>query len=112
MKFVRPYDEDTEKILEIAVDFLSQYFGYGREEALQLTNDFLQTYGDRYDEDFFHHEMSYRVAAVIHYLQGLHGSTATLKKWLIENGHNQPPRESFEYFRQKFYSREPSEQEE
>jgi hypothetical protein len=99
----RPYDSDTMRLLEISADFLIQYFAYGREEAEHLVSSFLDHFKEVYDEDFLHHESSYRLAAMIHYFESLHGPRERLGHWLAESGYQEEPREALAYFREKYF---------
>jgi hypothetical protein len=97
------FDEDTIRLLQIAQDFLVQYFGHDTDEAEQLVSKFLET--SVWDEDIMHHESSYRVAAAAHYLCALGGDRSTLGTWLLEEGHNTPPRAALEYFREHYFQK-------
>ncbi len=96
--------EETEKILEIAEHFLCKYFGHDLSYADEILYQFLHRYSQRYDEDFIHHEMSYRVAATVHFIIHLNGSTNDLGNWLVETGHARPDPEATEYFRKHFFA--------
>lgn len=100
------FDADTIRVLEIAVDFLVRYFNHSRESAEHMMADFLETYGDRYDEDLIHHQSSYRVAATVHFVAGLEGSIDDAATWMVKEGHNNPPREALEYFREHYFEQD------
>ena len=97
------YDEDTEMILEICLQFLQDYFGHEINVAQQILADFLEQHRTDYGEDMIHHELSYRIAAIMHYLIFLKGDRTNVGTWLAESGHHAAPREALEYFRENFY---------
>lgn len=94
-------DEDTVRLLEIAQHFLVRYFGHDEGEAERLMGEFVET--SAWDQDVMHHESSYRVAAAAHYLCALGGDRSALGTWLLEEGHNRPPRDALEYFRRHYF---------
>jgi len=96
--------EDTEEILEIAVHFLVIFFGHTTQYASDLMFQFLQKYSEVYDEDYIHHDLSYRVAAIVHFAIHLNGSMNDVKDWLIETGHIKGNQEATEYFRKHYLS--------
>ena len=93
------YEPMTIRLLEIGVDLLMRYFGHSREDAEKLTSAFLLRDQSVFNEDFIHHEMPWRVAAAIHYLEGLRGSRERLGHWLIESGYQNSPPEVPEFVR-------------
>ncbi len=99
------YDEDTFRLLEISTEFLIRFFEHTQEKADILMMKFLKSYSKYYDEDILHHESSYRIAAIVHYLIELKGSRETLGNWLVENGYNKQPPEALEYFRDHYFVR-------
>jgi hypothetical protein len=100
------YDEETQRLLQISVDFLSMFFGYNEVEANKLMKSFLSLYSKNFDEDMLHHESSYRVSAIVHYLVGLNGERNKLQEWLVENINNQrTPYEALEYFQEHYFDK-------
>jgi len=94
--------DETELLLEIAHHFLCEYFGHKTDYANDIMIKFLKNYSSSYNEDFIHHEMSYRVAATIHFVIHLNGSPNKLGEWLIENVNKKHNPEADEYFRRHF----------
>ena len=99
------YDNDTQSLLQIAVDFLVMFFGYRRDMADQVMTAFLASYSQDFGEDDLHHELSYGIAAIAHYLISLEGPRESLGDWLMETGHNKTPEEALEYFREHYFFR-------
>ncbi len=97
------YDKDTYRLLDIALLFLVRYFGHSDTEAEQLMVRFHQSFSQQFDEDAIHHESSYRLAAIIHYLVSMRGRRDGLGDWLSEEGHSSPPAEALEYFREHYF---------
>ncbi len=104
-KYTTTFDPDTVRILEIAETFLTKFFGHPASDASTLIESFLEIHGSRYDEDFLHHQSSYRVAALIHYLQAIGGDVSGASEWLVDQGHNNPPREAIDYFREHYFTK-------
>jgi hypothetical protein len=102
---VPKYDEDTYTLIQIAVDFLVQYFGCTIDDANQAMIVFLQSYSSDFDEDALHHESSYRLAAIVHYLIRLKGSREQLGNWLVENGYNRTPFDAMDYFNKEYFKK-------
>lgn len=96
-------DDDTFKLLDIAHHFLEFYFGHLPEQASEIMVAFFNEFGPRFDENVVHHESSYRMAAIIHYLTYLKGSPDKLGDWMLETGTNHQPREAVEYFQEHYY---------
>src|SRR5688572_3368094 len=88
-------DDDTYRLMEITCHFLGEYFGYSSGQIESLVGGFFEAFGSRFDEDVIHHELPYRMAAVIHYLQGMKVDPQELGNWLSEN-HNRAPAEAME----------------
>ena len=100
------YDDETQRLLQISVDFLSMFFGYDEVAANNHMETFLRFYSKDFDEDQLHHESSYRISAIVHYLIGLKGDKNKLQKWLVENINNQKtPYEAIEYFRENYFGK-------
>ena len=97
-------DEDTYRVLDIALYFLRKYFGHSEDEAKALMRCFFNDFAKRFDEDGIHHESSYRMAAIIHFLSHKKGSPDALGDWLLSSGHNQAPPEALEYFREHYFA--------
>lgn len=97
------FDEDTVRLLQIAQDFLIQYFGHEADEAEQVMSKFIEA--SIWDEDVMHHESSYRLAAAAHYLCALGGDRTALGKWLLEAGHKDAPPAAAEYFREHYFQK-------
>jgi hypothetical protein len=101
----RAFDDDTFRILDIALTFLEQYFHYTPEDAELKMNVFLKDFSTRFDEDAIHHESSYRLAAIIHYLTGLNGNPNKLGDWMVANKFNQSPPDAMDYFRRHYFEK-------
>jgi hypothetical protein len=100
------YDEETERLLQISVDFLSKFFGYSKDESDDYMEKFLESYSNEFDEDMLHHESSYRISVIIHYLIGLKGERNNLQNWLVENINNKrTPNEALEYFQEHYFDK-------
>ncbi len=99
------YDDDTFRLLEISVDFLVRYFDHTPAKASELMIEFLKIHSEAYDEDDLHHDSSYRIAAMAHFLVAWGGAREDLGGWLIDQGHISPPPEALEYFREKYFSK-------
>ena len=97
-------DDDTYRVLDIALTFLSQYFGHHGNDAKNLMKRFFSDFSDRFDEETIHHESSYRMAAIIHYLSYKKGNPNELGDWLISTGHHQAPPEALEYYRERYFT--------
>ncbi len=97
------FEDDTYRLLDITLTFLSRYFGHSCEESERLMESFFDSFADRFDEDAIHRELSYRVAAIIHYLVYQNGSPEELGDWLLSSGNNQTPPEALEYFRETYF---------
>jgi len=95
-------EDDTYRVLDITLAFLVQYFEHSEADAAALMQHFFEHYSERFDEDAVHHESSYRMAAIIHYLSHKKGNPNELGDWLISSGNNQTPREALEYFREHY----------
>jgi len=104
-QYAAGYDDDTVRLLEIAVDFLTLFFGYDEKRADEVMASFLQSYSGEFDEDALHHELSYKVAAIAHYLIGLRGPRNDLGDWLLETEHVTTPQEALTYFREHYFKR-------
>ncbi len=96
-------DEDTYKRLDIAGDFLGQYFEHPEALAVEMTISFFRHHGDQFTEDIIHHESSFRIAAAIHYFEFLNRSTEGFGDWLIESGNIQTPESAHAYFRERYF---------
>ncbi|MDW3193371.1 MAG: hypothetical protein R8G66_13445 [Cytophagales bacterium] len=96
-------DDDTHKILDIAMNFLKQYFDYSESRSEHILKSFFKEYGDIYDEDLIHHESSFKMAAIMHYKCTLKDHSGSVKDWLMESGYNSPPKEAMEYFRENYF---------
>lgn len=96
-------DDDTYKILDIAGDFLFQYFDHSAALAAELTISFFKHHGDRFTEDIMHHDSSFRIAAAIHYFEFLNRSTGGFGDWLIASGNIQTPDAALAYFRERYF---------
>jgi hypothetical protein len=93
------YEPMSVRLLEISADLLVHYFGHTRERAEELTSRFLVRDPSRFNEDFIHHEMPWRVAAAIHYLESMGGPPNRLGDWIIESGNEGSPPEASELIR-------------
>lgn len=67
MTFHLGSDEETDLILEIAADLLVQYFQHEKGSADRLVRAFYEMNRGRVENEFYHHESSFRVAAMTHY---------------------------------------------
>lgn len=97
------YDDDTFRILDISLVFLVRFFGHSEAGAKELLREFNASFASYYDEDALHHESSYRVAAMIHYLVSLGGAREELGEWLHQEGHTSAPPEALEFFRENYF---------
>jgi hypothetical protein len=97
-------DDDTYRLLDITLEFLRQYFGHSEDDAEALMTCFFNDFSKRFDEDGIHHESSYRMAAIIHYLSHQKGNPDALGDWLVSSGNNQAPSEALEYFREHYFA--------
>lgn len=97
------FDDDTYRILDITLVFLQRYFGHTGAKSCELMKEFFMRFSKRFDEDVIHHELSYRMAATIHYMTFLQGDPNKLGNWMLETGANQPPGEASEYFREHYF---------
>jgi len=85
--------------------FLQIYFGYTPEKAESFLKIFFLKFSSRFDEDAIHHESSYRMAAIIHYLIEIKGDPNGLGDWMIANRFNQPPADALAYFRENYFDK-------
>lgn len=95
------FEPMTLRLLDISVELLMRYFGHTRDDAEELTNRFLVREPSVVNEDFIHHEMPWRVAAAIHYLESIGGPRERLGHWLIESGNQNSPPEVPEFVRSR-----------
>ena len=96
-------DDDTYRLLDITLVFLNRYFGHSGEKAEALMKDFFSNFRERFGEDDVHHESSYRMAAITHYLSYLKQNPNELGDWLVSTGHNKTPPEALEYYREHYF---------
>lgn len=98
-------DEETLVILEIARDFLMQYFNHTQEKSDILINTFYDRNRGRVDDDFYHHESSFRVATMAQYFIYLTGNEKDFINWLKKEKLWETPREAIEYFNKKYFDK-------
>lgn len=103
MNFNFDADEDTLLLLDISKDFLVRYFNHAEDEAVELINRFYNDNKHRVTDDFYHHESSFRIAAMIHYFAFLKMGEPGFTKWLMENNFWTTPREALEHFDKRFF---------
>lgn len=96
-------DEETFLVIDIAREFLTQYFGSSDSEARTQIAELLTRFPDAFDEDGIHRDSSYGVAASASYLIGQNGSLRELSQWMYENGHNRVPRDALEHFNSRYF---------
>lgn len=99
------FENDTFKMLDITLTFLETYFGHSSDSAEAAMKHFFETDSDRFNEDVIHHEMPYRMAAIIHYLCDLNGDPNRLGNWLLEQKFNLTPQEALDYFRRHYFEK-------
>lgn len=90
------FDEDSVRFLSIVQHFLVEYFGHSDTTAEQAMDEFMAEMS--WDEDMYHHEGAYRVAAMIYYIRDLRGNKLRWIEWLQESGHNAQPEGARRYF--------------
>ena len=67
-------DTDTDRLLAIAIYFLTRYFGYSVNDAIDQARLCYTEHPTSWGDDFYHHEGAFRTAAWMHY----HRSTAAV----------------------------------
>lgn len=90
------FEADSIRFLAIVQHFLAQYFDHSDDTAEQALDAFMAEAA--WDEDMYHHEGAYRVAAVIHYVRDLSGDRSRAFEWLLESGHHRQPAAAREHF--------------
>src|SRR6266481_5745999 len=103
MEFEFIADEDTERLFEIAVYFLQQYFGYSQEDAVRLVNDYYKLREHQHDDDYYHREGSFQIAVQVHYFTGLRKDPGHFPQWKRENGLINAPRAAVDYFKEHYF---------
>lgn len=94
------FDEDTIRFLSIVQHFLVQYFGHDNDSAEKAMDLFMAAL--EWEEDLYHHEGAYRVAAMIRYFCDHDGDCRDHMEWLHKSGHNHTPEEARKYFWQHY----------
>jgi hypothetical protein len=103
INFLFKTDNDTIRLFQIVFWCLKNFFGYTDDSAIEAINSFYEKNVERYDDDFYHHEMPFRVAVRIHYFEVLKGETDKFYHWRRESGYDVDPREAIDYFRKHYY---------
>jgi len=106
MNFSFRTDEDTTSLFQIVIWCLKKYFCHTDESAVKATNSFYDKNLDRYDADFYHEEMPFRIAVRIQYSEILERGDDKEQKfydWRSESGYDVDPREAIDYFREHYF---------
>ncbi len=106
LNYPNSFDDDDQKLFSIAIHFLTEYFNHTEKEARLMVDEFISSYLPNYDIDWLHHDSSYRLAVLVHYLCFVRGDPKKLPDWEVDNGYNIPPAESFQYFREHYFIHE------
>lgn len=104
MEFAFHTDDETKCLLEISVYFLQKYFLYDEKTAIELMNEYYNTWKDVHtSDDFYHREGAFDVAVLVHYIIGLGESIGVFFRWRKDNGLLETPREALEYFEKTYF---------
>jgi len=104
MEFTFQTDDETKCLLEISVYFLQKYFLYDENKAIELMNEYYNTWKHVHtSDDFYHHEGAFHVAVLVHYIIGLRGKIGVFSFWRRDNGFLETPREALEYFERNYF---------
>jgi hypothetical protein len=96
-------DEDTVRLFQIVVWCLKKYFFHTDDSAVEAINQYYEKNVKRHDDDFYHHEMVFRVAVRIHYIEDLKGEANKFPDWIRESKYNCSPREAMDYFKEHYF---------
>lgn len=103
MNFNFETDEDTVLLFEMVVWCLVKYFGHTEETSVGLVNDFCNKAKSRWEDDFYHHETPFRVAARIHYVSFMKGNNSEFADWVLTSKWGKPPQEAIDYYKRVFW---------
>lgn len=103
MFFQFQVDDDTQRLFEIAVHFLQEYFAYSEEMAINMVNHYYLAWENIHDNDFYHQILSFQIAVRVHYFVGLNGNPDNFAEWRSAEKLTAQPPEAAEYFRQHYF---------
>jgi hypothetical protein len=106
MNFSFQTDEDTLRLFQIVVLCLKNYFSYTDDSAAKAINSYYEKNLTIHDDDFYHHEMPFRIAARIHYFEVLKGDANQFHNWLRASNYNSSPHEVIDYFTEHYFIRD------
>ncbi|MBD2302122.1 hypothetical protein [Nostoc sp. FACHB-190] len=103
MNFSFQTDADTVRLFQIVVWCLKKYFFYTDDLAVEFINSYYKKNLNIHDDDFYHHEMPFRVALRVHYFEVLQVEANKFQDWVREYDYNYTPREVIDYFQQHYF---------
>lgn len=105
MVFQFQVDDDTQRLFEIAVHFLQEYFAYSEEQAVDMINHYYLSWINTHDDDYYHQILSFQIAVRVHYFIGLNGNSDDSVEWRSAEKLNAQSPEAAEYFRQHYFQK-------
>jgi len=103
INFTFQTDEETIRLFQIVIWCLQKYFSYKEDSAVAALNDYYEKNANRHDDDFYHHEMPFRVATRIYYADRLKGDIDNLPEWIRGSNYNCYPSEVNDYFNEHYF---------
>lgn len=98
------FDSNAMLLIEISRYFLGRYFKHKPLEADGLINRFFETYS-YIDENYVHHNSSWKLANAIHYTMFINGKLGGLAEWQVNNGLMNPSDGAILYMKQRYWGR-------
>ena len=96
-------DEDTTKLLEIAIWNLQRFFGLTEPLSRKLVAGFYNRFHELWSDDFYHEEMPYRVAARVYFVMHLGRKNSEFGNWFYDSPWRDTPQEAITYFREAYF---------
>jgi hypothetical protein len=106
INFLFQTDDETTRLFKIVVWCLQKYFEHTQESAIEAINAYYTKNINRIDDDFYHHEMPFRVALRIQYSEvWKKGSDRSNEfyDWMRKSGYHNTPYEVLDYFRKNYF---------
>ncbi|NMO15135.1 hypothetical protein HPC49_04340 [Pyxidicoccus fallax] len=99
------YEPDTLLVIEIAERFLQDYFQHDAARAESILTEYFRRFGQWFDEQFVHHQLSWGIATEAHFCIHLGGSRGDFPEWRMKEGFLSTPPEALEYLRKHYWNR-------
>jgi len=96
-------DEDTVRLFQIVIWCLKKYFCHTDDSAVEVINSYYEKNLKIHDDDFYHHEMPFRIALRIHYFEVLKGDANKFHDWIQKSNYNSSPGEAIDYFKEHYF---------